>query len=69
MKGDVRSLMFLKALDSKTSGALSQVDQLKKDFILLEQDAIYEERENHNSKQGFLDYELGEINERERRLT
>lgn len=32
MKGDVRSLMFLKALDSKTSGALSQVDQLKKDL-------------------------------------
>jgi len=32
MKGDVRSLMFLKALDSKTSGALSQVDELKRDI-------------------------------------
>ena len=32
MKGEVRGLMFLKALDTKTRGALNQVDQLKRDL-------------------------------------
>jgi len=32
MKGEVRSLMFLKALNNKATGALSQVAELKKDL-------------------------------------
>merc|ERR1711990_1236494 len=32
MKGEVRSLMFLKALNTKATGALHQVAELKKDM-------------------------------------